>query len=44
MKFENAKFEIEYLKSLDVVLMNSIGDANLNNDIDTRYHDDDFGL
>ena len=46
MKFENAKIEIELLKNLDVVLEASVNvhDANLNDDTDTKYHDDDFGL
>ncbi len=46
MKFENAKLEIGYLKGLDVVLQASVNahDPNLTNDIDTKYHDDDFGL
>ena len=45
MKFENAKLEIEYLIGLDVVLMNSVNDtANLNDDLLTKWKDEDFGL
>ena len=44
MKFEKAEINIEYLKSLDVVLMTSNGDINLNNDLITKFDDDDFDM
>ena len=44
MKFENAKLQIEKINELDVVLMVSMGDINLNNDFDTKFHDDDFDM
>ena len=45
MKFENAKIDIEYLKGLDVVLMNSAKDsANLDNNLLTKFGDEDFNL
>ena len=44
MKFEKALIDIEYLKGLDVVLMTSNGDINLNNDLITKFDDDDFDM
>ena len=44
MKFENAKIEIEYLNNLDIVLVASSGDADIDDNVSTKYTDDDFGL
>ena len=44
MKFIKAELEIGYLKDFDVVLMNSIGDASLNDGTGTTWNDDDFGF
>ena len=44
MKFEKAMLEIEYLKNLDVILMDSTGTDSIDSSITTSYSEGDFGL